>query len=69
MFIRVLLPAPDGPRMAVSSPDLNKPLTLRRMIFVPVNKKKTKHSATLYYIIIIRVLLYKVETYEYHILF
>jgi hypothetical protein len=39
-FISVLFPAPDGPRIAVSSPDLNKPLTLRSMIFDPVRRKK-----------------------------
>lgn len=41
-FMSVLLPAPDGPRIAVSSPDLNKPLTLRRIIFDPVKKNVKK---------------------------
>jgi hypothetical protein len=35
----VLFPAPEGPRMAVSCPDLKRPLTLLRMIFFPANKK------------------------------
>lgn len=69
MFIRVLLPAPDGPRMAVSSPDLNKPLTLLRMIFDPINNKKQNVQQNCTYITLTRVLLNKVETYEYRILF
>jgi hypothetical protein len=38
MFNSVLFPAPEGPRMAVSCPDLKRPLTLLRMIFFPANK-------------------------------
>jgi hypothetical protein len=33
----VLLPAPEGPRIAVSCPDLKRPLTLLRIIFFPAN--------------------------------
>ena len=35
MFIRELLPAPDGPMIAVSSPLLNIPDMLLRMAFFP----------------------------------
>lgn len=46
IFKSVDFPAPDGPIMAVSSPDLRRPLTFLRMIFSSViyNSNYTSHS-------------------------
>lgn len=42
MLRSVLLPAPEGPIIAVNSPDLNSPETPFKMVFV-ATKKKRKH--------------------------
>lgn len=39
-FSSVVLPAPDGPRIAVNWPDRNVPLRLRKMILLPPLDKK-----------------------------
>jgi hypothetical protein len=45
MFNSVLLPAPEGPRMAVRCPDLKRPLILLRMILLPAKSESvTVHS-------------------------
>lgn len=39
IFMRLVLPAPEGPMMAVSSPALNSPFTFRRIITFPASKR------------------------------
>jgi hypothetical protein len=43
MFISELLPAPEGPRMAESWPDLKNPLMPCRMVFPPGNNAINMH--------------------------
>lgn len=40
IFNNVLFPAPEGPIMAVNSPDLNSPETPFNMVFLTEKKKK-----------------------------
>lgn len=43
----VLLPAPDGPKIAVNCPDLKSPLTPLKIVLFPVkhiNKLENVHS-------------------------